>query len=69
MTDVFEDERALYICLEVLVGGELFDRIVERGHYSERVRAPDRPAGSAAASPAGGRGARVRREGACAARP
>ena len=25
----------LYLVLEVLAGGELFDRIVDRGHYTE----------------------------------
>lgn len=40
MRDVFESSNRLYIVLELLGGGELFDRIVARGHYSERVRGP-----------------------------
>ena len=35
MKDVFEDLENLYLVLEVLAGGELFDRIVDRGHYTE----------------------------------
>lgn len=34
--DVFEDEEAIYLVMELCAGGELFDRIVARGHYSER---------------------------------
>ena len=35
MRDVFGDDQYLYLVLEVLRGGELFDRIVGRGHYTE----------------------------------
>lgn len=32
----FEDERSVHIVMELCTGGELFDRIVSRGHYSEK---------------------------------
>jgi len=32
----FEDKRNVHIVMELCSGGELFDRIVTRGHYSER---------------------------------
>ncbi len=40
MLDIFESpERAeVVIVLELAAGGELFDRIVKKGHYSEKVR-------------------------------
>ena len=34
--DVYEDKEAVYLVMELCGGGELFDRIVARGHYSER---------------------------------
>lgn len=34
--DVYEDREAVYLVMELCQGGELFDRIVARGHYSER---------------------------------
>ncbi|KAK1400512.1 Calmodulin-domain kinase CDPK protein [Heracleum sosnowskyi] len=34
--DVFEDKEAIYLVMELCRGGELFDRIAARGHYSER---------------------------------
>ncbi|XP_058202051.1 calcium-dependent protein kinase 24-like [Rhododendron vialii] len=34
--DVFEDKEAVYLVMELCQGGELFDRIVARGHYTER---------------------------------
>lgn len=35
--NVFEDERTLVLCEELCAGGELFDRIVHRKKYSERM--------------------------------
>lgn len=35
----FEDSKAVYIVMEFCEGGELFDRIVKRGHYTERAAA------------------------------
>nr|AAN11310.1 calmodulin domain protein kinase 1 [Ceratopteris richardii] len=36
---VYEDENAVHLVMELCEGGELFDRIVARGHYSERAAA------------------------------
>ncbi|CAM0870180.1 unnamed protein product [Alopecurus aequalis] len=33
--DVYEDAQAVHIVMELLAGGELFDRIQGKGHYSE----------------------------------
>ncbi|CAH9063514.1 unnamed protein product [Cuscuta europaea] len=35
----YEDSVAVHFVMELCVGGELFDRIVKRGHYSERQAA------------------------------
>uniref|UniRef100_A0A7N0UF81 non-specific serine/threonine protein kinase n=1 Tax=Kalanchoe fedtschenkoi TaxID=63787 RepID=A0A7N0UF81_KALFE len=35
----FEDDHAVHIVMELCEGGELFDRIVARGHYTERAAA------------------------------
>ncbi|XP_074281496.1 calcium-dependent protein kinase 24-like [Silene latifolia] len=35
--EAFEDDEAVYLVMELCQGGELFDRIVARGHYSERA--------------------------------
>jgi len=32
---VHDTETTLYLVLELLTGGELFDRIIAKGHYSE----------------------------------
>jgi len=34
--DVFETEDKVYLVMELLTGGELFDRIVDVGHFSEK---------------------------------
>eukprot|EP00033_Pygsuia_biforma_P001050 GCRY01001196.1.p1 GENE.GCRY01001196.1~~GCRY01001196.1.p1 ORF type:complete len:491 (-),score=76.52 GCRY01001196.1:362-1834(-) len=34
--DVFENEKHLYLVLELITGGDLFDRIVAKSRYSER---------------------------------
>jgi len=35
--NVFEDEKVLVLCEELCAGGELFDRIVQKKKYSERL--------------------------------
>ncbi|XVF37834.1 hypothetical protein REPUB_Repub20aG0045100 [Reevesia pubescens] len=37
--EAFEDKEAVYIVMELCHGGELFDRIVAKGHFSERAAA------------------------------
>ncbi|KAL9232563.1 hypothetical protein vseg_007662 [Gypsophila vaccaria] len=39
LKDTFEDASAVHLVMELCHGGELFDRIVARGHYSERAAA------------------------------
>lgn len=39
MVEVFDEEEFLYIVLELMTGGELFDRIVEKESYSEKEAA------------------------------
>jgi serine/threonine protein kinase len=39
MHEVFDEEDFLYIVLELMTGGELFDRIVEKESYSEKEAA------------------------------
>lgn len=39
LRDTYEDEQAVHIVMELCEGGELFDRIVARGHYTERAAA------------------------------
>ncbi|KAK6925620.1 Protein kinase domain [Dillenia turbinata] len=39
LKDTFEDNNAVHIVMELCEGGELFDRIVARGHYTERAAA------------------------------
>jgi len=33
--ETFEDERNLYLCMELCDGGELMDKIMESGHFAE----------------------------------
>ncbi|KNA09420.1 hypothetical protein SOVF_153730 [Spinacia oleracea] len=37
--DAYEDGVAIHVVMELCAGGELFDRIVKRGHYTERKAA------------------------------
>ncbi|GMJ03789.1 hypothetical protein HRI_004048100 [Hibiscus trionum] len=37
--EAYEDSVAVHVVMELCSGGELFDRIVQRGHYSERKAA------------------------------
>lgn len=39
LKNTFEDDDAVHIVMELCEGGELFDRIVARGHYTERAAA------------------------------
>jgi len=36
LLEVFEDKTKVYLVMELVTGGELFDRIVEKGSYSEK---------------------------------
>ena len=39
LRDTYEDDNAVHLVMELCEGGELFDRIVARGHYTERAAA------------------------------
>ncbi|KAG6520436.1 hypothetical protein ZIOFF_017492 [Zingiber officinale] len=39
LKDTYEDDAAVHLVMELCEGGELFDRIVARGHYTERAAA------------------------------
>ncbi|KAF3550302.1 hypothetical protein DY000_02009400 [Brassica cretica] len=39
LKDTYEDEHAVHLVMELCEGVELFDRIVARGHYTERAAA------------------------------
>ncbi|KAF6169926.1 hypothetical protein GIB67_034318 [Kingdonia uniflora] len=39
ITGAYEDAVAVHVVMELCAGGELFDRIIQRGHYSERKAA------------------------------
>jgi len=36
LIEIFEDDTNVYIVMELVVGSELFDRIVDKGYYSEK---------------------------------
>jgi len=36
LIEVFESKESIYLVLELVQGGELFDKIVEKGNYSEK---------------------------------
>ena len=36
MYEIFEDEGNIFLILEYMTGGKLFDRIVDKEHYSEK---------------------------------
>lgn len=36
LMEIFEDEKWFYLVMEYMQGGELFEKIVQRGRYSER---------------------------------
>lgn len=39
LVEVFEDSKAIYLVLELCKGGELFDRVVAKGTFTERMAA------------------------------
>lgn len=39
LKDTYEDDHAVHLVMELCEGGELFDRIVAKGHYTERAAA------------------------------
>lgn len=39
LKDTYEDNNNVHLVMELCEGGELFDRIVARGHYTERAAA------------------------------
>lgn len=39
LREACEDDRAVHLVMDLCEGGELFDRIVAKGHYSERAAA------------------------------
>ncbi|KAL8503550.1 hypothetical protein ACS0TY_022330 [Phlomoides rotata] len=39
LKEVFEDRHHVHLVMELCAGGELFDRIIAKGHYSERAAA------------------------------
>lgn len=39
LVSVFEDKQSVHLVMELCAGGELFDRIIAKGHYTERAAA------------------------------
>ncbi|KAL8138352.1 hypothetical protein V2J09_004353 [Rumex salicifolius] len=39
IVEAYEDALAVHVVMELCAGGELFDRIIQRGHYTERKAA------------------------------
>ncbi|KAK8486373.1 hypothetical protein V6N13_009300 [Hibiscus sabdariffa] len=39
LKDTYEDDNAVHLIMELCKGGELFDSIITRGHYTERAAA------------------------------
>uniref|UniRef100_A0A1D1Z3C1 non-specific serine/threonine protein kinase n=1 Tax=Anthurium amnicola TaxID=1678845 RepID=A0A1D1Z3C1_9ARAE len=39
IVDAYEDSSAVQVVMELCAGGELFDRIIQRGHFSEKAAA------------------------------
>ncbi|KAK9146141.1 hypothetical protein Sjap_006044 [Stephania japonica] len=39
LREAYEDKEAVHLVMELCEGGELFDRIVQRGHYTEQAAA------------------------------
>ena len=35
LVDIFEENESVYLVMELCEGGELFDRIIEKGHFTE----------------------------------
>ena len=36
LVETYEDKTTVYLVMELVTGGELFDRIVEKGSYTEK---------------------------------
>ncbi|KAL5222309.1 hypothetical protein ABZP36_027022 [Zizania latifolia] len=39
LKDAYEDKQSVHLVMELCAGGELFDRIIAKGHYTERAAA------------------------------
>ncbi|RDY08644.1 Calcium-dependent protein kinase 17, partial [Mucuna pruriens] len=39
LVNVYEDKQSVHLVMELCAGGELFDRIIAKGHYTERAAA------------------------------
>lgn len=36
LNEVYEGENHIYLVMDLLTGGELFDRIIKKGNYTEK---------------------------------